>query len=307
VPNVIWQTCSGVLLGLGRIRAWNYVQIASPLLTIAGTLVLVVALGGGVDAALAAWTIAHSITAVLALVLTRDVWLPFRLGPLFDLPARDLMRLALTMGALQVLALIGYRAELFVLQALEGVGAVGLYSVANQGCESLWLIGAAIATSITATVVHAPEGQAVALVRRSLVRGGLYTVAAAAVVAIAAPFLVPLVFGEDFERAWRPLVLLLPGAVAYAPMQIFVVYLSVRHGRAGLTLLAGALAMLVTIAASVPMIEAWGPSGAAVASAIGYACGATAAWFFFRRLARREGRAYTSGAAQVQPATSGGS
>ena len=52
VPNVLWQTCSGVLLGLGRIRPWNYVQLASPLLTVVFTLVLVVGLGGDVHAAL---------------------------------------------------------------------------------------------------------------------------------------------------------------------------------------------------------------------------------------------------------------
>src|SRR4051794_17576167 len=68
VPNVLWQTCSGVLLGLGRIRAWNYVQLASPLLTVVFTVVLVVVLGGGVHAALIAWTAAHYVTGVLALV-----------------------------------------------------------------------------------------------------------------------------------------------------------------------------------------------------------------------------------------------
>src|SRR3954468_1359103 len=84
VPNVTWQTASGILLGLGRIRAWNYVQLASPLLTVLGTLVLVVALDGQVHAALAAWTIAHVLTAILALYLMRDLWLPLRMPSLVD-------------------------------------------------------------------------------------------------------------------------------------------------------------------------------------------------------------------------------
>ena len=36
VPNVLWQTLSGVLLGLARVRTWNYVQALSPLLTLVG-------------------------------------------------------------------------------------------------------------------------------------------------------------------------------------------------------------------------------------------------------------------------------
>ena len=54
VPNVLWQTLSGVLMGLGRIRLWNYVQLGTPILTLAGMLVFVVWLGGDVVAALLA-------------------------------------------------------------------------------------------------------------------------------------------------------------------------------------------------------------------------------------------------------------
>src|SRR4051812_35573285 len=84
VPNVIWQTGSGILLGLDHIRAWNYVQLASPLLTVVATLVLVVGFDGGVHAALVAWTAAHFVTAALALYLTHDVWRPFRFTSIVD-------------------------------------------------------------------------------------------------------------------------------------------------------------------------------------------------------------------------------
>jgi hypothetical protein len=50
VPNVLWQTASGVLLGLARVRVWNLIQALSPILTLVGMLVLVVALDGGVRA-----------------------------------------------------------------------------------------------------------------------------------------------------------------------------------------------------------------------------------------------------------------
>src|SRR3954453_9458971 len=158
VPNVLWQTCSGVLLGLGRIRAWNYVQLASPLLTVVFTVVLVVWLDGDVKAALVAWTAAHFVTAAIRVVLSRDIWSPFRLESLIDSPSRIIVSLALAMGALQVISLIGYRAELFVLEAFRSVDAVGVYSIANQAAESMWLIAAAIATAITAPVVRASEG-----------------------------------------------------------------------------------------------------------------------------------------------------
>jgi O-antigen/teichoic acid export membrane protein len=296
-PNVLWQTASGILLGLGRIRAWNYIQLASPLLTVAGTLVLVVGLGGQVDAALAAWTAAHVLTCALALYLMRDVWLPLGRPSLVDGVSQTLVRLALAMGGLQVISLVGYRAELFVLEAIEGVGAVGVYSVANQAAESMWLMAAAIATAITAPVVRDREDEAVELIERSLVKSLLYTAGVGAIVAITAPFVIRYALGSGFAAARTPLLLLLPGAVAYAPVQILVVYLSVRRGRPRLALLAGLVAMVVTVAASVPLIEAFGASGAAGASAIGYACGALVAWALFRRLVRVHAPASPQGSA----------
>jgi O-antigen/teichoic acid export membrane protein len=216
----------------------------------------------------------------------RDVWLPLGRPSLVDNVSQTLVLLALAMGALQVISLVGYRAELFVLEAIDGVGAVGLYSIANQAAESMWLMAAAIATAITAPVVRDPEHDAVELIERSLVKSLLYTAGLGAVVAATAPFVIRFALGRAFEGARTPLLLLLPGAVAYAPVQILVVYLSVRRGRPRLSLLAGLVAMLVTVACSVPLVKAYGPSGAAGASAIGYACGALVAWTLFRRLAQ---------------------
>lgn len=263
-------------------------QIASPLLMLAGTLLLLVGLRGQVRAALAAWAAAHVLTAGLALVLTRDTWLPFRL-PRLDRNARALVRLALAMGASQVIALIAYRCELFVLELIDGVDAVGVYSVANQAAESMWLIGAAIATAITATVVRDDAAAAAALIRRSVFKTLLYTAVVAGVVAVAAPFVVTLALGDAFAGAEAALLLLLPGMVAYAPVQVMVVYLSVRCGRPRLSLASAGVAMAVTLTASVPLILAYGARGAAAASSIGYGCGALIAWALFRRVASRIG------------------
>lgn len=286
VPNVVWQTVSGVLLGLARVRLWNYVQALSPLLTLAGMLVLVVGLDGGVRAAVVAWTVAHVLTALVALAATRDIWHPPDVPRLLDEDARTLARLALVMGAVQVVNLISYRAELFVLDRVDGLDAVGIYSIAMQAAEALWLIPAAIATAVTAPAVHEQEAGAVRLIRSASLRGLAYTAAAAAAVGIAGPLLIPLLFGDDFSDAAWPLALLLPGVVLYGPVSILVVYLSVRHGRPRLSLAVSVAAMAVTIAAALALIPPYGSSGAAAASSIGYAAGAALAWLFFARLAR---------------------
>jgi len=283
LPNIVWQSVSGVLLGLGRVRLWNWIQTLPPILTLVGMLVFVVAYDGGVRGALLAWALAHAITALFALAATRHVWAPFALDELVDVA---LARLAITMGAVQVVNLISYRIELFILDRYRGIGAVGVYSISMQAAEAIWLVAAAIATSVTAPAVQEDEPGARRLIARSALRGLVYTAVLAAVVGITAPLLIPALFGHDFRHAARPLAFLLPGIVAYAPVSILVVYLSVRRGRPRLSLAVAVVGLLVTASASVVLIPRHGASGAALSSTIGYVAGGGLAWLFFARLAR---------------------
>ena len=286
VPNVVWQSLSGVLMGLGRIRVWNYIQLALPLLTLAGMLVFVVWLDGEVVAALLAYAVANALTATFALTAARDLWLPLRLPPLTDGVTRTIARLALVMGAVQIVNLVSYRVELFILRHFRGLGDVGVYSIAMQTVESMWLIAAAMATAVTAPAVHGGEAEAARLIARTAAKALLFTACAAAVVAAASPFAIPFVLGDEFDGAALPLALLMPGVVAYAPVTVLVVYLSVRRGRPRLSLAVSVVSGVVTLGLGLALIPAFGVTGASVASSLGYGAGAVLAWVFFARLTR---------------------
>jgi O-antigen/teichoic acid export membrane protein len=285
LPNIVNACLSGVLLGRARIRLWNYIQVLPPLLTLIGMLVLVVGLGGGVDAAVASWTVAYFVTAAFALAAAADLWLPPATPQFLDRHGRAILRLALVMGAVQIVNLIGYRVELFILDRYKGLAEVGIYSIAIQAAEAMWLVPAAIATAVTGPVVHESQAGAVRLIRNACGRGLLYTAGIAVVVGALAPFLIPLLLGDDFRGAVRPLLLLLPGVVAYGPVSILVVFISIRCGRPRLSLLVSVIGLVVTAAASFVLIPRYGASGAAVASTIGYLAGGLAAWITFVRLA----------------------
>jgi O-antigen/teichoic acid export membrane protein len=298
VPNICWQTVSGVLLGQGRLRLWNVIQLLSPVLALLGLLVLVAGLDTGVTGALAAWVLANALTAVFALVVARDLWWPPRLVDALDRAGRTILRLAVVMGAVQVVALVSYRAELFVLGRESGNAAVGVYSIALQSVESMWLVPAAIATAVTAPVVAATDDRAAAgLITRSSLRALGLAALIAGVVAAIAPFLIPAVFGHQFKGAVTPLELLLPGVVLYAPINVLVVYLSVRRAQPWWSLGVAVTSMLVTVGAALALIPGHGARGAAAASSIGYTVGAALAWAFFAGLSQRGPRPLKSVAA----------
>jgi O-antigen/teichoic acid export membrane protein len=289
VPNIVDACLSGVLLGAGRVRLWNYVQVLPPVLTLAGMLVAVVALGHGVDAAIAVWTLSYFVTCAFALAASRELWVPpLRRLRLLDGPGRAVVRLGCGMGVVQIVNLIGYRVELFVLDRFKGLAAVGIYSVGLQAAETVWLIPAALASAITAPVVHESAAGAARLVRQASAKSLVSSTGVALAIAAAAPFVIPPLFGDEFRGAARPLALLMPGVVAYAPVNVLVVYISIRAGKPRLSLWVSVVGLVVTAALSVVLIPPYGVSGAAVASAIGYAAGGIAAWLTFERLVAAE-------------------
>jgi O-antigen/teichoic acid export membrane protein len=164
---------------------------------------------------------------------------------------------------------------------------VGIYSIGMQAAEAIWLIPAAIASAITGPVVHDTPAAAARLIRSACLKGLLYTSGVAVAVGAAAPFVIPPLFGDDFDGAARPLAFLLPGVVLYAPVTILVVYISIRCARPRLSLFVSIVGLVVTTAMSFVLIPPYGASGAALASAIGYAAGGLTAWVIFERLARR--------------------
>ena len=91
------------------------------------------------------------------------------------------------MGVVQIVNLIGYRVELFVLDRFKGLAAVGIYSIGMQAAEAIWLIPAAIASAITAPVVHEDAAGAARLVRSACVKGLLYTAAVAVAIGLRRP------------------------------------------------------------------------------------------------------------------------
>jgi O-antigen/teichoic acid export membrane protein len=288
VPNIGWQTISGVLLGQGRLRLWNVIQLLSPVLALAALLVLVAWLDTGVSGALGGWALANALTAVFAIVAARDLWLPARFPWQLDGAGRSILRLAIVMGAVQIVALVSYRAELFVLGNESGNAAVGIYSIALQAVESMWLVPAAIATAVTAPVVAAADDvQAAHLIARSSFKALWLAVLIAAGVGVIAPFLIPAAFGNEFKDAVVPLELLLPGVVLYAPVTVLVVYLSVRRGEPWWSLIVAVASLAVTLGSALLLIPGHGADGAAEASSIGYAAGGATAWGLFVWLRRR--------------------
>jgi O-antigen/teichoic acid export membrane protein len=296
-PSLVTRTLCGILLGTANIRLWNWLQITPAVVGFTAFLVLCVAFEFGVRGAVIAWTLGHVTAATIGLILTRGVWWGGLSKRLPRGTGRALVRLALTMGAANVITLVNYRIELFILGHYRSLDEVGIYSISVQVAESLWLITTAFATAVWAPAIHESEARATRLIARSAGKALLYISIAAAAIMAAAPFALPFIFGDQYEDSVRPTQLLAPGIVLYGPVAILTIYLSVRRGRALMTLAGPVVSLVLTAALALLLIPDHGPDGAAIASSVGYAVSAIIVWMMFIRVAGlrwNAGRAVTA-------------
>jgi O-antigen/teichoic acid export membrane protein len=253
------------LLGRRRLAAYNVARLARRLVLLVGV-VAVAFVPLDLGAALAANLVALVAAGVVILGgLRRDGVAPSR-------PDLALLRQHLGFGIRAWPGTLGTRAQLradaLLINAIIGVGATGVYSVASSVAETLWYVPSAIAVVVfsrTAALGIAAASLTSTATRVTLALG----LAGAIPVALLAPVLVPLVYGASFAAAGTALQLLLPGVVAYGVATVVGQFLTAA-GAPGRTTVAVLAGLTVNLLLDLVAIPRFGIAGAAVAASVGY-------------------------------------
>lgn len=182
-----------------------------------------------------------------------------------------------------ILQLLNYRLDAYVVGLFVGLAGVGFYSVAVSVTEAIWFVPNAVAVVLMPrlSAVAPDEARSMAPVAS---RNTIAVAASlAAIAGIAAPVIVPLVFGPRFEASVGALWWLLPGAVALAGSKVITSYIF-SQGRPFVNTLITVVSLAVTLVADFTLIPAFGVNGAAAASSLAYVSHLGAALYAYRRI-----------------------
>jgi O-antigen/teichoic acid export membrane protein len=185
-------------------------------------------------------------------------------------------------GAL--LEFLTLRLDLFLVNFFAGPLAVGHYAIAVTAAEALWYLSNSIGYVLWPRVANLDAAPAAIATARASRLALALTVPAAALLAVAAPRLIPAVFGREYAAAVPAVLALLPGIVAFSIANVMRNYIAGR----GLPLLysrIAALALLVALLLDLLLIPAWGIVGAGAATSVSYLVAAASALLAYRRLA----------------------
>jgi O-antigen/teichoic acid export membrane protein len=270
----------GIYQGFRNFRAFNGIAVAQtalPLLLIGVAIVL----GGGVRAAIAA-TVAASLLLFLAVVgfARRSTRLAWRL----DLPyVRALASYGVRAHPANVLAYLGYRLDVFLVDGFKGAAAVGLYGVGVVIAETLWMPSQAVSTALFPTIAAEQSESARRSMTPLVARSTLWlTAILAGILFVLASAVVEFLYSSRFNASTSVVRTLAPGIVLFAAARVLGNDIAAR-GRPLVNSAIAAASVVCNIALNVVLIPRYGIDGAAWASTGSYSLVFVATALVYRR------------------------
>ncbi len=290
-PSLLLATLVALLRGSGRIAAASAVEAVQGLLA-AGLTVAVMVAGAGPAAVVWSQLAAVAVALVTAWALLRVDGVSVR-----PYGSRGLLGRMLGFGLRADLGnamhLVGFRLDLFLVNVFVGTAALGVYAVACKLAELLLVLPYAVALVVMPRGVlgrRAGVGdETCVLFSWTLV---VSTATALGMAVVGAP-LVRLLFSDQFAGAYQPLLLLLPGVVAFGATNVLMNDV-VGRGRPGAVSIVAVVGLLASVVLDLWLVPAHGVAGAAVASTVVYVVDSVLAVVLYLRVSgRRLGHLWT--------------
>ena len=285
-PVVLYNMfANSVLQGREAFRAYNLAQLAPPLLQILLVGVFVLGLGGGTGAALWCWMAAQVSGAVVGTVLLAADFCPMGRASAIVAYSKRSILYGLRAYVSIVMSFLNYRLDFLIVNFLVGPAALGVYSLASQIAEKLWLISSSASSVLLprlagANARGARASQLTTAVAQWTVPLGV--LGASALVSLAL-LLRMTVLGASFAGIVGPLVVLLPGVVLYNVARVLGNEFAAA-GRLELNTITAGISLCATVGANFLLVPHFGVLGAAIASSVAYMATTISTVLIFGRL-----------------------
>jgi len=285
VPALIWSSALTVTLqAQSRFAEMGVALVAQPALMLA--LVAVTYAVGHPTPALVVWFWVASNVGSGAVAVWRIGLANFDFARIVR-PRWAVLRTMAGFGikgeAGNALQLMNYRLDQYVVKAFVSIAGVGYYAVGVSLAEAVWLIPNSVALVLLPRLTAASDDEVRWMTPVAARNTILVAAAGSAVLAVAAPIVVPALFGHAYDKSVRALWWLLPGTVALAGSKVLTSYIF-SQGRPFVNTMITMASLVVTVGALFVLVPAYGVSGAAAASSLAYGAHLCAALYAYRRI-----------------------
>lgn len=264
---------SAILQGFQDFKRYNLAEIIAQVSMLAFVILFIWVFPLGVVGALLAFLLSNlSATLVMAYFLLKNTGVRalLRMRPNLHF-VRDSLSYGMRSYLSDMIAFLNLRADKYLLNIFAGAPALGIYDVAVQIGEKLWIVSRAIGTVLFPRIASMEQDET-NRVRLTLfmVRNVFWASALTALVVL--PFLnlgIRLLYGNSFIEAAPGVALLLPGIVSLSASRLLSFDMSGR-GKPQINAYAAFFSFVINVLCNVILIPKMGLRGAAISSSISY-------------------------------------
>ena len=269
-PAILMQKLlASILQGLQEFDHFNIALLAYPFFLFSFILILLILKLDNISYLVAA----SSISAYISLAIT---FFLVRIKSIGKTPenAREYIIEAINYGykvhASNILTYINYKADVFLINILINPLAVGIYMIAVQISERLWLVSQAVSTVLFPKLSSMSDDAGRKETTAILFRVVFYvTLTGSVFLSMLSWIIVELFFGVAYVDAVIPLLVLQPGVVALAVSRLIANDIAAR-GKPDLNAYSSVIVVVVNIIANILLIPPFGLTGAALATSLAY-------------------------------------
>ena len=260
--GVLGVCLQGFLTAAGSLRPLTWLRVMPLLVNFLGVVLLALAKQLSLVTYLAL-TIA---VAILGLLLA---WYLVGVRPRGHARWLPLLKFGLRGYPASFARLLNFQADQVILVPLVSPTQLAFYAIAVTISQLPQSISEAVGTRAMGSVVGPDRSIRSGKTEQYLRLNLLASLIVCAGILVAAPFLIPLIYGKAFVGTVVPLLLLLPGSIASAGTSVAAACLNTA-GRPGVTSAAEASALAITAVGLLVALPRFGIAGAAAVSSIAY-------------------------------------
>ena len=276
---------ASLLQGVQDFRRYNFILLVAPASALLFALVMVVLLDMGVLGAVLALSLGHFLALLVTLRMLRLHYSNSHSGESPGNYEKQCVGYGWKAHLSNILTFVNYRTDIYLVNLLLNPAATGIYVIAVQIAERLWMLSQSVSTVILprlSQLHHDEESRRrmTPIVSRWVF---LVTVVGSGMLALVAAPLINLLFGAKYAQAAGALLWLLPGIALSSLARVLANDLAAR-GRPELNMYTALLIVIINVVLNVLLIPKMGISGAALATTLAYSVNTVIKVYLYARL-----------------------
>jgi O-antigen/teichoic acid export membrane protein len=264
VVSSISGAMGAFLSGHGRWRAQSFISAAAPWVYAAILGLLWIGPGLTVDEALITWVVLYGLWSIALFVAA------IGRSPL-GRPDGTLFKQALRFGVKAwvggIASILNYRVDQVIMGFIATETALGIYTIAVNASEILLILPSAAGTALMPVLARSEHLSRNARTLRAFRMVTVITLAGMLLAATVGAFLLPYVFGQQYDASVEPFLFLICGTLGFVGYNLFESAL-LASSAPGLASVAQVLALGVGVGLDFALIPKYGATGAAIAAAV---------------------------------------